>query len=230
LTYLAIEQDEEFYDKESQAWLARNVSSIRVSSMNEGIEKAMHNQFLYIGINADNINYKPKLKLLRGVTNDPIFISTSTYTMQEQTEAIYLGADLFCEISGNSSDNINACLTSINRLNERIRQRKHPIKLLVYGNILLAPKHRKVFVGDEDIELTRIEFDTLQYLMSNHGLVLSYQQIYRRVWKNEYAESDISVNSVVKNVIWRLRKKIDRQDGAKSFIDNVFGVGFRFTV
>ena len=127
LVYLAIEKNEMIHERESKAWLDRNISSIRVSSMNEGIEKAIKNQFLYIGINAANINYMPQLRLLRDVTNDPILISTTTYTMQEQGKAIGLGADLFGQISDNPSENIESVMALINRLNERSRQRKAPI-------------------------------------------------------------------------------------------------------
>ena len=45
------------------------------------------------------------LKLLREVTPDPIFISTTTYTMQEQAIALNNGADLYGQISENPSEN-----------------------------------------------------------------------------------------------------------------------------
>ena len=56
--YLAIENDIAIHDRDSAFWLSRNVASVRVSSMTEGI-------------NGDNINFKPQLPLLREATNDP---------------------------------------------------------------------------------------------------------------------------------------------------------------
>ena len=73
--------------------------------MTEGIEEAMKNQFLYIGINGDNINFKPQLPLLREATNAPIFIATTGCAMQKQAEAVNPGADLYGQIGENPDDN-----------------------------------------------------------------------------------------------------------------------------
>ena len=72
LTYLAIEQDDSVHERESRFWQSRNVSSVRATSISEGIEKAAKGEFLYVGINADNIDYNPLLQVLRGVTGDPL--------------------------------------------------------------------------------------------------------------------------------------------------------------
>ena len=224
LTYLAIENDIKIHERESAFWQSRNVSSIRVSSMTEGIEEAMKQQFLYIGINAANINYKPQLPLLREVTNDPIFISTTNYTMQEQGIAVSLGADLFGQISNNPNDNYDTVLANINALQERTKRRKPQAKLIPYGNILMALRQRQVFVNDKEIVLTKQEFDLLHYFIVNRGLALTPEQIYTRVWKNERVES---VEATVKTAIGRLRIKIDGEGNESSFIDNLWGYGYK---
>jgi len=225
--YLAIEKDEKIHERESQFWLSRNVSSIRVTSMTDGINEVMDKQFLYIGINAANINYQPQLPILREATNDPIFISTTTYTMQEQGVAISLGADLFGQLSDNPNDNFNTVMANINALNERSKKRKPPVKLLLYGNILMEPAYHQVFVDDTEIELTKIEFDLLRYFIVNRGIVLSFERIYSHVWGNDRAEY---VDEAVRSAIKRLRKKIGGQDTDNSIIENVRDVGFKLPV
>ena len=227
LTYLAIEKDEYIHDRESKAWLARNIDSIRVTSMNEGIEKANDNKFLYIGINAANINYMPKLRLLREVTNDPILISTTSYTMQEQGKAISLGADLFGQISDNPHDNIESVMALINRLDERSNKRKESTNVINYGNILIAPDYHQVFLGETEIMLTKIEIKVLYYLIDNRGRVLSHQQIYHHLWNDEYQELSYDI---IKNVIKRLRKKINDNGENKRIVENVRGIGFRVPI
>ena len=172
-TYLAIENDTTIHDRGSAFWLSRNVASVKVSSMTEGIEEAMKNQFLYIGINGDNINFKPQLPLLREATNDPIFIASSTYTMQKQAEAVNLDADLFGQIGETPSDNYETVMANINALQERAKRRKPPVKLILYGNILVAPKSRQVFVADREVELTKIDFDLLYLFLLNRSVILT---------------------------------------------------------
>jgi two-component system response regulator VanR len=227
LLYLAIEKDDNVHERESKFWLSRNVSSVRVSSMTEGIEAAIKQQFLYIGINADNINYKPQLPHLREATHDPIFIASSTYTMQEQGIAVRLGADLFGEAGETPNDNYDTVMANIDALQERIKRRKPSVKTIPYGNVLIAPKHRQVFVYDKEIELTRIDFDLLYYFMNNRGHVLSSEQIFSRLWKNERAEA---VDDIVKSAIKRLRQKLNVQDTDNSFILNVWGQGYKLPV
>ena len=224
IAYLAIERDDAVHERESAFWLSKGVSSIRVYSMTEGIEEAMKRQFLYIGINAGNINYKPQLPLLREATNDPVFIATPTYTMQEQGEAVRLGADLFGQISDNPNDNYNCVMDNVDALQERSRRRKTPPKYIPYGKILVAPKQRQVFIKDAEVKLTPIDYDLLHYFLNNRGIALSSEQIYNRVWKSEDAEN---IEGVVKAAVGRLRKKIDEEGNEPSFIENLWGVGYR---
>jgi len=194
--------------------------------MTEGIIEVMSRQFLFIGINDDNINFKPQLPILREATNLPIFIASSTYTMQKQAEAVRLGADLFGQAGETPNDNYDTVMANINALHERAKRRKPPVKLIPYGNILVAPKHRQVFVIDREIELTKIGFDLLCLFMNNRGVILTPEQIYNRVWKNERAES---IDDVIKSAIKRLRKKINGHDteNESGFIENVRDVGYK---
>lgn len=223
MTYLAVEKDDVIHERESFFWLSRNISSVRVLSMNEAIKEAERNQFLYIGINANNINYMPMLKILRDVTSDPIFISTTSYTMQEQTEATLNGADLFGQISDSPNDNYTAVMANINRINERAAQRKPTAKILTYGDILLAPTCHQAFIYDEEIRLTKNEMDILHYLMINRGSILSHKQIFRKVFDGEYDEAS---SDVIYSTLKRLRKKI-KEVSAVEYIETVRDVGYR---
>jgi uncharacterized protein YccT (UPF0319 family) len=120
--YLAIEKNIEVHERESAFWLSRGIGSVRVSSMTEGIEEVMNRQYLFIGINDDNVNFRPQLPLLREVTNIPIFIASSNYTMQKQAEAVSLGADLFGQAGETPSDNYETCMANINALQERAKR------------------------------------------------------------------------------------------------------------
>jgi len=224
--YLAIEKNIEVHERESAFWLSRGIGSVRVSSMTEGITEVMNRDYLFIGINDDNINFKPQLPILREATNLPIFIASSTYTMQKQAEAVRLGADLFGQAGETPSDNYDACMANIDALQERTKRRKPTLKLIPYGNILVVPKYRQVFGVDSEIELTRIDFDLLYLFLNNRNAILTPEQIYNRVWKNERAES---IDDVVKSAIKRLRKKINGHDTENGigFIENVRDVGYK---
>jgi DNA-binding response OmpR family regulator len=193
--------------------------------MSEGIEQARRKHFLYIGINAANIIYKPHLSILREVTNTPILISTTTYTMQEATEAKKLGADLFGQISDKPEENIDAVMTEIQSINKRGRKRKPPIDLIICGNILITPTYHQVIIGNVKVELTKTEFDLLYCLMNNRGRTLTFHQIYHEIWDGD---CDTASNAALHQHIYNIREKISKAAGHSGYIESVAGVGYRF--
>ena len=122
MKFMAIDKNIEHYDIEQNVWVEHEISSVRATSMDEGILNANRDTFLFIIINADNIDYLPKLRKLRETTNDPILIGTTNHTIEEQTEALRLGADFYGSFCGDSAKNINVALTVLNNITERARQ------------------------------------------------------------------------------------------------------------
>ena len=228
IKYLAIERDLTLHERESAFWKSRNISSIHVSAMCEGIKAAAREQFLYIGINANNIkNYMPMLKLLRGVTHAPIFVSTTTFTAQEQAEAVNNGADLFAPIGENPSRNYDSVMACINRLNERAKQPKPDVELVTYKDILIVPSHHRAFIMDEEMRLTKNEMDILYHLTVNRGKILSHEQLYERL-TNTHENHQLSVDNIY-TTVKRLRKKI-REVSQTDYIETVRDVGYRLAV
>jgi len=225
LIYLAIENDLELHERESQYWQSKGVGAIRVSSMTEGIDLVSKMRFLYIGINADNIHYTSSLNILRETTNDPIFMATTNYSIQRQTEATKLGADLFGLLGDTPVDNFEAVMTQIEYLHSRVTLDNPPLKLIIYRNLLLSEAHRTVLVNDNPIDLTRNEFDLLYFLVSNRGRVFSFEQLYAEMKDN--AAHDRSVSAVIKNTVARKRRKIAEMDNNHCIIESVHSYGFK---
>jgi len=89
-----------------------------------------------------------------------------------------------------------------------------------FDHIKIDTGRRKVWIDDEEVELTTIEFDILETFAEYHGMVLTREQLLRNVWGYEYFD-DLKVVDVH---IGNLRKKLGDNHG----ITTVRGVGFRF--
>lgn len=96
---------------------------------------------------------------------------------------------------------------------------------LVIGQLRLDRGNRLTFRGEEELVLTRIEFDLLLYLVENRGKVLSRERILNRVWGTQ---SDPLTN-IVDVYISRLRQKIDAPQG-ESLIQTLRGNGYRMRI
>ncbi|WP_029541025.1 response regulator transcription factor [Selenomonas sp. AB3002] len=89
------------------------------------------------------------------------------------------------------------------------------------GELVLYPNTYEVEVGDVPVQLTRREYDLLEFLMRNKRTVLTRDQILEQVWGYDYSGD----TNVVDVYIRYLRAKIDDRFG-KKYIYTVRGVGY----
>ncbi|MFQ5571445.1 MAG: response regulator transcription factor [Rhodothermales bacterium] len=77
--------------------------------------------------------------------------------------------------------------------------------------------------GEEDIALTRLEFDVLRHLVRRRGHAVSRDEFKREVWK---MPEDVATRTMDRHII-ALREKIEPDPKNPRYIITVFGVGYR---
>ncbi|MED3280366.1 response regulator transcription factor, partial [Bacillus thuringiensis] len=82
---------------------------------------------------------------------------------------------------------------------------------------------RQVIIANEEVKLTPREFEVLELLVRNQGMVLNAAQIYERVWKEQAFQSD---NTVMVH-IRKIREKIEAIPRKPRYIKTVWGVGYK---
>lgn len=90
------------------------------------------------------------------------------------------------------------------------------------GGVHLDRGARIVSIDGESVELTKIEFDILETMMSRPGMVFSRQLLMETVWGEDWFSDDHVVSVHIANI----RRKLDRR--GRSNIATVRGVGYRF--
>ncbi|MFR3559108.1 MAG: response regulator transcription factor [Paraclostridium sordellii] len=95
--------------------------------------------------------------------------------------------------------------------------------ILQSGGLTLNASTKEVFIDDELVKLTPIEFKILNLLLANRGRVFSIDEIYEKVWKEESfnAENTVSVH------IRRIREKIEINPKEPRYLKVVWGVGYK---
>ncbi|MEU4657421.1 response regulator transcription factor [Streptomyces sp. NPDC023723] len=94
-------------------------------------------------------------------------------------------------------------------------------EVLRIASLRIAPAARLARWGDSELPLTRIEFDLLELLVRNEGLVLDHAVLYRRVWGSDTA---MDVKNLAGYIGYLRRKLADA--GAPGLIHTVRGVGY----
>ena len=92
--------------------------------------------------------------------------------------------------------------------------------LIIIENLVIDKKKHKVTIEGEELLLTAREFDILYLLASNRGQVFSSEEIFEKVWKEKYYQS----NNTIMVHMSRLREKIKK---GNNVIHTVWGVGYK---
>jgi two-component system copper resistance phosphate regulon response regulator CusR len=103
------------------------------------------------------------------------------------------------------------------------RNRAETESVVTIGKLEVDPVRRSVVREGQRIELTAREFELLEYLVRNHGRVVSREMLARDVWKETARATPL--DNVIDVHIARLRRKIDDPFDLK-LLHTVRGVGF----
>ncbi|MEY9841251.1 response regulator transcription factor [Streptacidiphilus sp. EB103A] len=108
------------------------------------------------------------------------------------------------------------------RLHALLRRRPpRATDLLTVGGLTVDPSTREARYRGDPVELTRREFDLLEVLARNTGLVLTRDQLLERVWGYDF---DVRTD-VVDTFVSYLRRKLEA-GGRPRLVQTVRGVGF----
>jgi two-component system response regulator MprA len=146
----------------------------------------------------------------------PVLMLTARHEVSDRVAGLDAGADDYL-VKPFALDELLARLRALLR---RTSVTGDPDVLRV-ADLNLDPARRQVHRGDRLIELTKTEFDLLELLMYNAGIVLTRDQIYEQIWGYDFETSSKSLDVYVSY----LRRKTE-ENGEPRLIHTVRGVGY----
>lgn len=156
-------------------------------------------------------------KRIREYSTAPIIMLTAKDQTIDKVSGLDIGANDYIT----KPFETNELLARIRAALRTTRRNSNDAQLLVLGDLSLDLTRHFVKRSDKQISLTKKEYDLLEYLLKNNGLVLSREQILNNVWNFDY-EGEANVVDVY---IRYLRSKID-DDFEPKLIHTVRGFGY----
>jgi two-component system OmpR family response regulator len=148
--------------------------------------------------------------------NTPVIVLSAKGSVDDRIKGLQMGGDDYLPKPFAFSE-LLARIQALIRRAGGLSEGAH----LTYGDLNMNLLTREVTRGGRKIELQRLEYSLLEYLMRNAGRVVSKTMIMEHVWDYNF---DPQTN-VVESRICRLRDKIDRGFDRK-LIQTVRGVGY----
>ncbi|GAA1764928.1 MULTISPECIES: response regulator transcription factor [Streptomonospora] len=150
----------------------------------------------------------------------PILMLTARVETSDRVAGLDAGADDYLP-KPFELDELLARLRALLRRAAPTDEDGSPAALLEVGDLQLDPGARRVWRGGQEVELSKTEFDLLELLVRNTGIVLDHPTIYDRIWGYDFGPE--SKNLAV--YISYLRRKLEPQ-GTPPLIHTVRGVGY----
>ncbi|HST05907.1 MAG TPA: response regulator transcription factor [Chloroflexia bacterium] len=101
-----------------------------------------------------------------------------------------------------------------------------PGQTLCVGDLTLNIDAHQLLVEGNQVQLTSTECRFLAELMRHPGRLMPYRLLLERVWGSEYKTED----KYLKVFIWRLRRKLGGGTRQRHYIQNEWGIGYKFMV
>ena len=153
--------------------------------------------------------------------NFPVIMLTAKIEDNDKIKGLTLGADDYITKPFNPLELVARVKSALRRYTKyNNKEDKEQIEI---NGLVIDKKEHKCLLYDEEIELTPIEFDILLYLCNNKGKVISSEELFEKVWKEKYFDS----NNTVMVHIRRIREKLKEDTKKPKFIKTVWGVGYK---
>ena len=166
-----------------------------------------------------NIDGLTVCRVLRAERNRlPVLMLTARTETPDRVAGLDAGADDYLA----KPFDLDELLARLRALLRRTRSNDDPDGDAVQlADLRLDPTSRRVWRGEREIELSKTEFELLELLLRNQGIVLDHSTIYDRIWGYDFGPD--SKNLAV--YISYLRRKLELP-GENKVIHTVRGVGY----
>ena len=162
---------------------------------------------------------------IRQFSSVPIIMLTALVEDVDKVKGLDLGADDYITKPFNIEELLARVRAALRRV--ELAEQSTNTPRFQAGDLVVDLVQQRAYVGDEEeVNLTLIEFRLLQELINRVGQVVTSKYLLTNVWGAGY-EGD---ERVLRQAIYRLRKKIEQDPKNPKYIQTKSGMGYIFSV
>ncbi|GIN87439.1 DNA-binding response regulator [Heyndrickxia sporothermodurans] len=160
---------------------------------------------------------------IREERNMPIIMLSAKSENIDKIQGLASGADDYITKPFNSMELMARVKSQLRRYKKYNVDSDSNKSIIEIGDLIINTDTRQIWVRKKEVRLTPKEFDILELLARNKGIVLNVSRIYEAVWKEDFFKSD---NTVMVHIT-KIREKIEEDPKHPIYIKTVWGVGYK---
>lgn len=156
----------------------------------------------------------------------PVIVVTAKKHINDRLLGLTLGADDYITKPFDNRElmlRVKAIFRRQILQQKKMKEQKIKKQLITKGELVIDKEKRIAFIENKELELTTKEFDILCLLAENEQKVFSRDALLETLWGYDYLGNTRTVDMHIR----RLREKLGK---CKSYIQTVFGVGYKLKV
>ncbi|PEN05406.1 DNA-binding response regulator [Longimonas halophila] len=154
--------------------------------------------------------------------DSPVIMLTVKASEDDKLRGFKLGADDYVTKPFDAEE----LAARVQAVLERSHQDGEADDSFSFGDVEVEFSSETAQRNGETIEFTTLEFDILEYFIEHRGRTVSRKQLLRDVWG---ISGDITTRTIDRHVA-SLRKKIEPDPTDPTYIETVYGIGYKFSV
>ena len=191
----------------------------------EALEKAKENQYdiILLDVMLPGLTGFEVCQAIREFSSVPIIMLTAKGEDMDKILGLEYGADDYITKPFNILE-VKARIKAIMRRTSPERAPQVQSSVIEKGDIKLDCDSRRLFINDNEINLTAREFELLEILIKNENKVYSRESLLKIVWGEDYPGDVRTVDVHVR----RLREKIEANPSEPKYVHTKWGVGYYY--
>ncbi|WP_208591258.1 response regulator transcription factor [Gracilibacillus suaedae] len=161
------------------------------------------------------------LKVIRTHSLVPIMILSAKGSDLDKALGLGFGADDYLAKPFSMTELLARLKALLRRAGYQTEQNDQVTKV---EGLEILPDTYSVMKNNQSIQLTLKEFKILQLLIGQRNKIFTKEEIYRRVWKEDYYEDANIINVHIS----RLREKIEDNPSSPLYVKTIWGIGYKW--
>lgn len=160
---------------------------------------------------------------IREKSNLPILMLTARTDTKDKVRGLNTGADDYLVKPFEAEELVARVFALLRRSVVTTTTETQP-KQVVHEQMQIYPEAREVYISNQRVDLTQIEFDILCLLAQHPKRAYTRDMLLEQVWGQDYFGDARTVDTHIKN----LREKAERAELGYNPVQTVWGVGYKF--